>query len=78
MWTYKDMLDQTSLLARVLYGAGVRQNDVISIISENRFEYPAIVFGAFYLGAVVAPVNITYTERKTKFLLCYYTYEVTY
>lgn len=66
MWTYKDMLDQTSLLARALYGAGVSQNDVISIISENRFEYPAIVFGAFYLGAVVAPVNITYTERKIK------------
>lgn len=58
------MLDHTSLLARVLYGAGLRQNDVISIISENRFEYPAIVFGAFCLGVVVAPINVTYTERK--------------
>lgn len=57
------MLDQTSLLARVLYGSGVRQNDVISIISENRFEYPSIVFGAFYLSAIVAPVNINYVER---------------
>lgn len=64
------MLDQTSLLARVLHGAGVRQNDVISIISENRFEYPAIVFGAFYLSAVVAPVNITYTERKINRIGC--------
>lgn len=58
------MLERTSLLARVLYGAGIRRNDVISIISENRFEFPAITFGAFYLSAIVAPVNITYTERK--------------
>lgn len=58
------MLDQTSLLARVLYGAGVRQNDVISIISENRFEYHAIVFGTFYLSAIVAPVNVNYVERQ--------------
>lgn len=63
------MLEQTSRLARVLHGAGIRQNDVISIISENRFEFPAIVFGAFYLGAIVAPVNITYTERKIKMLI---------
>lgn len=63
-WTYKDMLDQSSLMARTLYGAGLKQNDVISIISENRHEFAAIVFGAFYLNAVVAPTNITYTERK--------------
>ncbi|XP_037050002.1 4-coumarate--CoA ligase 1-like [Bradysia coprophila] len=65
-WTYKDMLEQTSLLARVLYGAGIRQNDVVSIVSENRFEFPAIVFGAFYLSAIVAPINTTYTERELK------------
>lgn len=58
------MLDQTCLMARVLYGAGARQNDVISIVSENRFEYPAVTFGAFYLGVIVAPCSVTYTERK--------------
>ncbi|KAG4075442.1 hypothetical protein HA402_015095 [Bradysia odoriphaga] len=63
-WTYKDMLLKSSLYARVLYGAGIRQNDVVSIVSENRFEFPAIVFGAFYLSAVVAPINTTLTERE--------------
>lgn len=58
------MLDQTSLLARVLHGAGIRQNDVVSIVSENRFEYPAVVFGAFYLSAVVSPISTNYSERK--------------
>lgn len=63
-WTYKKMLDRTKLMARVLYGAGARQNDVVSIVSENRFEYPAVVFGSFYLGVIVAPSSVTYTERK--------------
>lgn len=58
------MLDQTTLMAKVLYGAGARQNDVITIVSENRFEYPAITFGAFYLSVVVAPASVTYTERN--------------
>lgn len=54
-------------MARVLHGAGIQQNDVISIVSENRLEFAAIVFGAFYLGAIVAPINTTYTERKNWF-----------
>lgn len=65
-WTYKDLLEQTTLLARVLHGAGIRPNDVVSILSENRLEFPAIVFGAFYLKAIVAPINTTYTERELK------------
>lgn len=51
-------------MAKVLHGAGIKQNDVISIVAENRHEYPAISFGALYLNAIVAPVNVTYTERK--------------
>ncbi|KAG4068216.1 hypothetical protein HA402_008857 [Bradysia odoriphaga] len=66
IWTYKDMLDKTTLLARVLHGAGAKQNDVIAIVSENRFEYPAVVFGAIYLGVIVAPCSVTYTERELK------------
>lgn len=52
-------------MARVLHGAGVRQSDVIAIVSENRLEYPAVVFGAIYLGVIVTPSSVTYTERKS-------------
>lgn len=58
------MLDQTSLMARVLHGAGAKQNDVVTIVSENRFEYASVSFGAFYLGVIVAPASVTYTERE--------------
>lgn len=62
--TYNDLLRQSIGMANALHAIGVRQNDVIAIVSENRHEYPAIAFGAFYLNAIVAPINITYTERK--------------
>ncbi|CRL01456.1 CLUMA_CG014231, isoform A [Clunio marinus] len=69
IWTFRDQLEQSTIIARTLFGAGFRQNDVISIISENRHEFPAIAFGAFYLNAIVAPLNTTYTERELKHAL---------
>jgi acyl-CoA synthetase (AMP-forming)/AMP-acid ligase II len=64
VWTFRDILEQSLIMARTLHGVGIKQNDVISIISENRFEVVAISFGAFFLNAIVAPINPTYTERK--------------
>jgi long-subunit acyl-CoA synthetase (AMP-forming) len=64
IWTFRDMLEQSSLMAKVMAGAGVKQNDVITIISENRHEFAAISFGSIFLNAIVAPINATYTERK--------------
>lgn len=51
-----------------MHSFGIRQNDVVGIMSENRLEFPAIAFAAIYLGAIVTPINITYTNRK-KFLI---------
>ena len=62
--SFSSILEQSIKIAKTLHELGVRQNDVISIVSENRNEYPAIAFGAIYLNAIVAPINVTYTERK--------------
>lgn len=64
VWTYRDLLDQSLIVAKALHGAGLRKSDVISIIAENRHEFLAATFGALCLNAAVAPVNVTYTERK--------------
>ncbi|KAG5668823.1 hypothetical protein PVAND_016746 [Polypedilum vanderplanki] len=63
-WTYNDVRVESMKAARILYGVGLRQNDSIAILSENRIEFPIISFGALYLNAVVAPINVTYTERE--------------
>src|SRR5690349_12049473 len=62
--TFNDILDQSLKMAKVLHGMGLRKNDVIAIVAENRQEYAAISFGALFLNAIVAPVNVTYTESK--------------
>lgn len=52
------------LLARCLYDYGIREGDVISIVSENRVEMAEIIYAVFYLNAIVSPINLTYTESN--------------
>lgn len=66
IWTYRDLLNHSIVAAKALHGAGLKKDDVIAVISENRHEFPAAAFGAFYLNAIVAPINVTYTERKSR------------
>lgn len=42
----------------------IKEGDVIGIYSENRLEFPVIVYAAFCLGATVTPLNVTYTQRE--------------
>ncbi|XP_058811880.1 uncharacterized protein LOC131676664 [Topomyia yanbarensis] len=62
---YLELLEQAVRLGeclRVL--AGVKVGDVIGIVSENRLEFPPVLFASIFLGATVAPINLTYTERE--------------
>lgn len=43
---------------------GIKSGDVISICSENRIEFGLTIYAAFLIGATVAPLNNTYTERE--------------
>lgn len=49
-------------LAKSLQFDGVVAGDVIGLCSENRAEFPVVLFAAFLLGATVAPLNTTYIE----------------
>ncbi|XP_070505346.1 luciferin 4-monooxygenase-like [Chironomus tepperi] len=68
-FTYNDILRETIKAAKALYGAGIRQNDVVAILSENRIEYAALSYGTLFLNATIAPTNISYTERELKHTL---------
>lgn len=61
---YNELRKESVTIAKSMHFAGIKKNDVIGIVSENRSEFPIISFGAFYLGAIVTPINFTYTERK--------------
>uniref|UniRef100_A0A182W5X3 Luciferin 4-monooxygenase n=1 Tax=Anopheles minimus TaxID=112268 RepID=A0A182W5X3_9DIPT len=62
--TYMELLEQGARVAECLRQAGIRSGDVIGLVSENRIEFPIVLIGSFLLGATVAPINLTYTERE--------------
>ncbi|XP_055531065.1 uncharacterized protein LOC129721953 [Wyeomyia smithii] len=62
---YLELLEQAARLGECLRSvAGVQVGDVVGIVSENRLEFPPVLFAAFFVGATVAPINLTYTERE--------------
>lgn len=60
----KDLLDKSIAVSKSLTAAGVKQGDVISIVSENRFEFAFVLFGTILTNATFASINLTYTERE--------------
>jgi 4-coumarate--CoA ligase len=72
--SYLEIRARAIRLARKLQASGITKNDVISIVSENRIEFPVALFAVFLCGATVAPINLTYSERK--YIKLYYEYYV--
>ncbi|XP_016952573.1 uncharacterized protein LOC108026243 [Drosophila biarmipes] len=51
-------------LAYILQKLGVRQNDVVGLSSENSVNFAIAMFAGFAVGATVAPLNVTYSDRE--------------
>jgi 4-coumarate--CoA ligase len=62
--TYSQIRSRAIRLAHKLQAYGITKNDVISIVSENRIEFPVTMMAVFLCGATVAPINLTYSERE--------------
>lgn len=60
----KELLDRSIGVAKSLIAAGVKAGDVISIVSENRFEFAYVLYGTLLINGIFAPINLTYTERE--------------
>lgn len=62
--TAGDLLDRSISVAKAFLAAGIKPGDVISIASENRFEFAYVLFGSLLLNLTFAPINLTYSERE--------------
>ncbi|KAH8292348.1 hypothetical protein KR054_008611 [Drosophila jambulina] len=51
-------------LAYILQKLGVKQNDVIGLSSENSINFALAMFAGYAVGATVAPLNVTYSDRE--------------
>ena len=58
------MYDSITRLAHVMRHLGIKSNDVVGLSSENSIEFAITLYAAFAINATVAPLNVTYSERK--------------
>lgn len=62
--TANELLNKSIEFAKSLIAAGIQPNDVVSIVSENRFEFIFVLFGTIFLNCPLAPLNHTYSDRE--------------
>ncbi|KAI4479669.1 hypothetical protein M0802_014364 [Mischocyttarus mexicanus] len=67
--TYKDILEKSVKLAEVLKKHNIKVEDKVSIISENHCNWIVAAYASVYLSAVVAPINLVYTEVEFEHVL---------
>lgn len=65
----KELLNKSLEITKALIAHGARQGDVVSIISENRFEFVYALFGTIFLNCTLAPLNHTYSKRELEHAL---------
>lgn len=59
--TAKEVRKRAIRLAECLRHLGITENDVIGLCSENRVDFPVVIFATFIIGATLGPLNPTYT-----------------
>lgn len=59
-----DLVRKSVEVSKGLLAAGIDQGDVVSIMSENRFEFASILLGTIFNNSILAPINNSYSERE--------------
>jgi long-chain acyl-CoA synthetase len=62
--SYDELQRQSNAFAAALAALGVRHGDRIALILPNCPQFLVAEIGAWKVGAVVCPINPTYTERE--------------
>lgn len=70
-WTYDDLREQSSALARYLQARGIQPGDRVAILAGNRAEYASVFFACMRLGAILVILNNTYTTSEAEYALQY-------
>jgi len=68
-YTYRQLWDETSAVARGLLVRGVKRGDRVGIWSPNRAEWAILQFAAARLGVVLVNVNPAYRTHELEYAL---------
>ena len=66
--TTQDFINRVNNISKGLYAIGVRPNDKVAMISENRFEWNLLDFAIQQIGAVVVAVYPNISDDDYKFI----------
>ncbi|PGH19368.1 hypothetical protein AJ80_04008 [Polytolypa hystricis UAMH7299] len=63
-WTYGQLEEESSKLARGLLARGIRKGDRVGIMAGNCEQYVSVFFAAARVGAILVVLNNTYTHPE--------------
>ncbi|KAI1465224.1 4-coumarate-CoA ligase [Daldinia caldariorum] len=63
-WTYNELNQQSSQLARTLLSLGIGVGDRVGIMAGNCEQYAAVFFAVARIGAILVILNNTYTPTE--------------
>lgn len=58
----QDIFNGTLKTVNYLLSLDIKKGDVICLAAENRLETPIITFACYCIGAIIAPINPTYSR----------------
>ncbi len=62
------IISQSRKLAKALYASGIRKDDKVGIIANNRPEWNIVDYACQFLGAISVPIYVTLTEDDIAFI----------
>ncbi|KAI1815260.1 hypothetical protein GGS20DRAFT_351381 [Poronia punctata] len=68
-WTYNELNQQSSQLARALTSIGIGVGDRVGIMAGNCEQYAAVFFAVARIGAILVILNNTYTAEEARYAL---------
>lgn len=67
--SYRQLAADVSTFAGVLNGLGVVAGDRVGILSMNSYQYVETVYGTFWAGGVINPVNVRWSPKEIAYSL---------
>ncbi|RYP39886.1 hypothetical protein DL767_002005 [Monosporascus sp. MG133] len=68
-WTYNELNQQSSQLARSLMSLGIGVGDRVGIMAGNCEQYASVFFAVARIGAILVILNNTYTPTEAQYAL---------
>ncbi|RCW75464.1 acyl-CoA synthetase [Pseudorhodoferax soli] len=68
-WTYAELDDTCTRLARGLAGQGVAAGDRVAVLARNSHAFVALRFAVARLGAVLVPINFMLNAEEVRYIL---------